>query len=590
MSKFNEEKISDVLSVIKENNIVYLKGIIDETVNINKIFENFKGHIQLDFSDVININSCGVREWCHYVNALEGDIELVNCPSFIVEQASMIPEFLGKAKIKTFFADYYCENCNWEKIVLTSVTEIASYLKPVQDSFVVEWPGVNCGKCDAQMECSMEITNFRIMLLENFNQITDSLSISTNNQVFDLFMQSLVVVDKNFKILFYNKEFVRFLSFWRGSSLKNMSFEEVVEFPLIIKSIHKCFDVNRIERISNCKGKLLNESTVWINAVIFPIKADLDEIERVGIVIQDLTMEVNLHNHYKRQIKQLNQQHEELKVSYEKIKQIDEIKTNMLSIVSHELRTPIAVQGDTLEVFKDYFDDIKTEIKSLKKATKNLPEINSIILRLTDSVTFSENASLRMDRNVIKLSKLVNNILDLNQITKGKLYLQLEPINWNGLQNSIVEIFNNLMANCDNKQYLEFEFPDKSIIFKVDIFRLEQVFTNLIGNAVRYNKDKGIIKVGALKEENYFIFYVSDQGISIQEKYKKEIFNMFHSLGSSSHHTKKRGSLGLGLSICQGIVEAHGGKIWLESTKTDTKDQTGTKFLFSVDMLLSNTK
>lgn len=110
-------------------------------------------------------------------------------------------------------------------------------------------------------------------------------------------------------------------------------------------------------------------------------------------------------------------------------------------------------------------------------------------------------------------------------------------------------------------------------IFYVDKYRLQQVFTNIIGNAIKFTHNDGLIKIDVtLFQNEQILFKIEDHGLGIDEESLPHIFDRYW----QPERTKRQGT-GLGLSIAKGIIEAHGGKIWVESILGK-----GTTFYFTI--------
>ena len=116
------------------------------------------------------------------------------------------------------------------------------------------------------------------------------------------------------------------------------------------------------------------------------------------------------------------------------------------------------------------------------------------------------------------------------------------------------------------------DYNDKSFLVKGDKTKLQQLFQNLISNAVKFNdKEKGFIKIDVKEEEQFYKFSIKDNGIGIEEKYHDKVFKIFNALNKSKEST------GIGLSIVKKIVELHHGDIWIESVLGE-----GTTFYFTL--------
>jgi signal transduction histidine kinase len=140
-----------------------------------------------------------------------------------------------------------------------------------------------------------------------------------------------------------------------------------------------------------------------------------------------------------------------------------------------------------------------------------------------------------------------------------------EEIDLNDLVNNIKEII-------FIPSHIRIVIKNKLPVIRNDIFRMQQLFQNLISNAVNYNdKPEGLIEVSSEEFDDNYIFAIKDNGIGIERKNQKKIFEMFQSFNSDYKST------GIGLSIVRRIIKNGGEKIWLESQK-----QKGTTFFFTL--------
>ena len=125
---------------------VQISGIIDEFASIKNLFEGKEGSIKVDFSGISRINSSGVREWVQAALASKARLHLINCDPVIIDQVSMIPQFLGNGGVvESFYAHYACPSCGHEETSLIVLQEDAS-IETVKNSIV------ECSKCKADME------------------------------------------------------------------------------------------------------------------------------------------------------------------------------------------------------------------------------------------------------------------------------------------------------------------------------------------------------------------------------------------------------------------------------------------------------
>jgi signal transduction histidine kinase len=175
--------------------------------------------------------------------------------------------------------------------------------------------------------------------------------------------------------------------------------------------------------------------------------------------------------------------------------------------------------------------------------------------------------------SALKLQRLVGDILTTQKLDLGKLEFNQENIDITELLNSIIKDFNPV---TNQKNIHIVKNNTENIIIFSDKDRINQVFSNLIKNAIDFvESKKGQITIGAKNDKEFIKFFVKDNGIGISETNQKEIFKKFYQIDTSI--SRKRNGSGLGLAICKGITEGLGGKIWVES-----KENVGTTFYFDI--------
>ena len=216
----------------------------------------------------------------------------------------------------------------------------------------------------------------------------------------------------------------------------------------------------------------------------------------------------------------------------------DAMKAQLLSTVSHELRTPLAsIKGFATTLLRQ---DVKWD-----EATQR--DFLRIIEEETD-----------------RLAEIIDNLLDMSQIEAGALRIAKEPTQ---LRQMIREVVDEMRMRTE-AHYFVVDLPAELPRVLVDPRRIRQVLHNLIGNAIKYSKG-GQITVACEVEGDHqgdlghVVVSVSDQGDGIPPQYLDRIFERFFQIDGAS--TRRVGGSGLGLSISRGIIEAHEGKIWVES-------------------------
>jgi PAS domain S-box-containing protein len=208
------------------------------------------------------------------------------------------------------------------------------------------------------------------------------------------------------------------------------------------------------------------------------------------------------------------------------------MKSQLLSTVSHELRTPLAsIKGFATTLLRQ---DVKWD-----EATQR--DFLRIIEEETD-----------------RLAEIIDNLLDMSQIEAGALRIAKEPTQ---LRQMIREVVDEMRMRTE-AHYFVVDLPAELPRVLVDPRRIRQVLHNLIGNAIKYSKG-GQITVSCEVEGDHIVVSVSDQGEGIPPQYVEKIFERFFQIDGAS--TRRVGGSGLGLSISRGIIEAHDGRIWVES-------------------------
>jgi two-component system phosphate regulon sensor histidine kinase PhoR len=212
------------------------------------------------------------------------------------------------------------------------------------------------------------------------------------------------------------------------------------------------------------------------------------------------------------------------------IKNLETLKKNLIANVSHELRTP-------LTSIKGFAETVEAGLGESEE--KHYVEI--------------------IRKNANRLINIVNDLLTLSALEDKGFALNLEKVNMKELITDSTKLFEKQIK--EKKLTLTIELP-REIIIKADPFRLEQVFTNLIDNAVKYT-EKGSIAISCLKENDIVTIVLKDSGPGIPNDYLERIFDRFFVVDTS--RSKKLGGTGLGLSIVKHIILLHNGTISVSS-------------------------
>jgi PAS domain S-box-containing protein len=224
--------------------------------------------------------------------------------------------------------------------------------------------------------------------------------------------------------------------------------------------------------------------------------------------------------------------HRDLRHAYEELKSVDELKSNLIARVSHELRTPITIAKGALELASTE-PDLRTRNKLNKIAIEALLRQNMIVGDLLEAAAFSKGMP-KLKLKAIDLGEAINlNVAELESLAQRK-----------GIE-------------------IKVSVPKDLPRVKADFDRLGHVLRNLIHNAVKFNKEKGEVTIDVHKKDSFLEVCISDTGTGIAREHLDKIFDRFYQADSSL--TRRYGGTGMGLAIVKEIVEAHGGRITVES-------------------------
>ena len=254
--------------------------------------------------------------------------------------------------------------------------------------------------------------------------------------------------------------------------------------------------------------------TVLVNAS--PIRSERGEVETFVITLQDMTT----------------------------IEELERLRAEFLAMVSHELRTPLATLKGSVTTLLD----------------------PPAALNPTESLQFFRIIDAQIDR----MHRLISDLLDVARIDTGTLAIFPEPTDVTVL---VDEARNGFHGGGGGHQ-IEIEIPPDLPWVMADRLRMVQVLGNLLNNAARHSPENSPLQVTATAEDIHVSVSVSDQGRGIRAESLPHLFRKFSRIESE----EQGGDTGLGLAICKGIVEAHGGRIWAESEGPGL----GARFTFTI--------
>ncbi|RMH06921.1 MAG: HAMP domain-containing protein [Nitrospirae bacterium] len=246
---------------------------------------------------------------------------------------------------------------------------------------------------------------------------------------------------------------------------------------------------------------------------------------------------------------QIQERTQSLQEANVKLRELDQLKSAFVSIVSHELRTPM------------------TSIKGL---------VENMLAGITGSLSQRQTFYLdRVHTNINRLTRMINDLLDLSKIEAGRMELILAPLSIHEL---ITEVIEGLREEALHKAlHLETSLPPVLPEVVADRDKLHQVLMNLVYNAVKFTPPGGTIRIAAtLKTPQSIEVCVSDTGCGIAPE---ELEHVFHRFYRSKLGPLEAKGAGLGLAITKSLIECHRGQIWVESTVGE-----GSRFFFTLPL------
>ena len=218
----------------------------------------------------------------------------------------------------------------------------------------------------------------------------------------------------------------------------------------------------------------------------------------------------------------------------ELLKRTDALRAALLSSVSHDLRTPLS---------------------SIKAAASSL---------LQEDVQWDEEArrsfALAIEHEADRLNRLVGNLLDMSRIEGGALKPEKE---WYPVDELIHDVLDHMQPVLQERT-VQTHLPDDLPPVELDYLQMDQVLTNLIENAVRYTPPESPIEVSAQIDGEQMVISVADRGPGIPQADKERVFDKFYRVLGTQRNAATIPGSGLGLAVSKGLVEAHGGHIWVE--------------------------
>jgi len=247
---------------------------------------------------------------------------------------------------------------------------------------------------------------------------------------------------------------------------------------------------------------------------------------------------------------------DDLNKTQEKLQELDRNKSSFISVAAHELKTPLTlIEGYTTMMVDMADQSVESPISGLLKG------VNTGILRLR---------------------QIIDDMIDVSLIDNNLLTLNYQPVWISHLLNLLSNELKKTAASRKQTLIVN-QFDGSDLMIYGDSERLYQALHNVASNAIKYTPDGGAITISGRLLPGFIEVTITDTGIGISAEHQSTIFEKFGQLGRTDLHSSgktkfKGGGPGLGLPITRGIIEAHGGTIWVESEGYDEVKLKGSTF------------
>ncbi|QGW63559.1 response regulator [Lysobacter soli] len=269
--------------------------------------------------------------------------------------------------------------------------------------------------------------------------------------------------------------------------------------------------------------QVLNESLATAHRELQAEKAQ--ELERLNASLRAANAELELRN------RELLAENKERTRAERRLREADQRKDEFLATLAHELRNPLAPLQNALAVRR-----------------LRAPDDHDPLLSM-------------MERQLSLLVRMIEDLLDIARITRGKLTLRRASTILQDVIAAAVDTARPLIE--EGGHTLELQLPESPVPLDADHARLAQVFANLLNNAAKYSDAKGRIELGAALEGEEVQVWIRDSGIGLTAEQMETVFEMFHQVDTTVE--RSRGGLGIGLTLVQRLTEMHGGRVEVHS-------------------------
>jgi PAS domain S-box-containing protein len=383
-------------------------------------------------------------------------------------------------------------------------------------------------------EARMKIKESEQRLREQYEQLQkiNKLHETSERKYRNLYQKSPVLlrtIDFDGRIMDCNDAYVKALGYTKEEATLMSLYDHTAEKSL--KDMREEFEEWK-------KTREISQIEIWLkrkDGSIFPSLLSGDTLyDEYGRAIGRTVALTDLTEIYNTKVK-LEESEKRLREQYEQLKKLSLLKDDFLTLITHELKTPLVP-------IKAFVDILMSE---------KLGALNSEQQKRLEVIKSSTNSLL----------KLVSDLLDAQKLELGLLKMNKDI---HDLPEIIRLVVDKMKPNAEKKDIAIVTHLQESLPFFCDNSRIEQVISNLINNSLDFCPSQdGKIDIIMRTEGDKIKIVVKDNGIGIVKEALDNVFVKFYQRDTSV--TREHGGTGIGLSVCKGIVEAHGGRIWVES-------------------------
>ena len=271
----------------------------------------------------------------------------------------------------------------------------------------------------------------------------------------------------------------------------------------------------------------------------------------------------SLERHAQDVVVQLEAKVRELERINERLYRLDRLKSDFITLASHELRTPLTLVSGYSQLLEMQLNQLETEEINGQSLEKPLTSVR------------------KLNTGIERLSRVVDEVIGVSRIATNRLDLLFASVH---LWDVINEIIDELLPVFLQRQLtLHLNEVADFVVVTGDAGHIKTAVTNVIENAIKFTPDGGQISISVENRGGAVTIKVQDTGIGIPQADQPFIYDQFYVVGSIDNHSSSKygfmgGGLGVGLAITRGIIEAHNGRIWVESEKRDMEALPGSTF------------